>query len=512
MSSGTDRALVVLFVAAILLPGALWVGIDQDDGATRRELRRPAVRPEWSWDAPALTAFPKLWEDYFADAFGGRTSLMRAHAVLKWFVFGRSPTEAMTRGEDGWLFLVRERAMAAHRGVATLDAERLEAWRRVLEERRWWLAQRDIPYVFVLAPSKAQVYPERVPARFTVIGPSPREQFVEHMARYSDFPLTDYFEVLRAEKEHDRPGDYVFYPLGTHWTSRGALAAYRRIVADLQSRFGGRFAGLRVPSREEVVATPSDEQGDSWDGRMYLDGFVSQEVWDYGLEERRARRLARGTEGMRTTTRDTSLPHLLVLHDSFGPALRSFLPESAETTVWRNADNFDPRFILDEQPNAVVQVNVDRLLLRSVTKHSCLLDAEETGRLFEASDRILLRASGAELDARGAASVSDLPDGSARLDTVSAEDGALLPGFALPTHASLIVRIELSRGTAGVVQVGDATSDSIGGFEARWVAAGRHIVDVHVPAIGFTGRLCVRGDGRASQFVIHSVEVRASRF
>ena len=166
-----DRLAVALFLTAIALPAVFAIPRAPREPGEREgeqeqvagEQRRAARSPWMPSDAATLEAYPNAFDSWYADAFGFRRKLVRWHNLLSWFGLGMTGSDKVVRAKHGWLFYREHRALECTLGAFPLTPTELEAWRSVLEARRAWCAARGIQYLFVSAPSKAQIYPEYLP-------------------------------------------------------------------------------------------------------------------------------------------------------------------------------------------------------------------------------------------------------------------------------------------------------------------------------------------------------------
>ncbi|MGH7897507.1 MAG: hypothetical protein ACREQQ_06120, partial [Candidatus Binatia bacterium] len=72
--------LVLVFLAAISLPGVgLVLGVDPR-AVSEAEMRKLAPFPEWSWQPSAILAWPGAFQRYFDDHFAFRGRLLHWHA------------------------------------------------------------------------------------------------------------------------------------------------------------------------------------------------------------------------------------------------------------------------------------------------------------------------------------------------------------------------------------------------------------------------------------------------
>ncbi len=204
--------------------------MDLDPTPPPHENRVKAKRPLFDLSANRLRAYPVKYRRYFNDHFGWRNWLIRTNAVLSTQVLGISPIpRRVTIGKEGWFFL-NGHSGVHFRGVDPFTTEELEEWRVLLESRRDWLAVRGIDFMFVLAPDKNSVYPEKLPAGVKR-GIQRVDQLLEYLSEASCLRVIDLRPVLREAKTQ---GD-VYERTGTHWNAAGTWAAYREIMKELAS-------------------------------------------------------------------------------------------------------------------------------------------------------------------------------------------------------------------------------------------------------------------------------------
>src|SRR5262249_9806633 len=127
------------------------------------ENRRLAALPKLQLKGSVLRPFPAHFEAFYNDRFGFRDVLIRwlTRAEVLWLKVSSSPEVIL--GKKGWLFYSELPPGQAARATRPFTAEQLDHWRRMLEARQDWLAQRGIRYLFVIAPDKQTMYPEMLP-------------------------------------------------------------------------------------------------------------------------------------------------------------------------------------------------------------------------------------------------------------------------------------------------------------------------------------------------------------
>lgn len=174
---------------------------------------------------------------YFEDHFGFRRFAIRANAWLRYALARSAPGDAVFVGRDTWLFYGAYESekvagtLADVRGRRPFGAGALERWRKALQHRHRWLAERGIAYLFVVPPDKHSVYPEQLPwwlapARV----PSRTDQLVRHLAATApELHVLDLRPAMLAAKS----GYPLYLAHDTHWNTTGAWVASRAIEAEI---------------------------------------------------------------------------------------------------------------------------------------------------------------------------------------------------------------------------------------------------------------------------------------
>lgn len=355
-----DRLTVAFFCALLAAPTVDYFVRSDADRGPARELRNPAPRPGAPGTWSELLAFPSVYEAYWKDSFGLRDQWLRWHSILKVLVFGRSPDPTHVIGKDLWVFNDNFDIVANWRGVIPFDEKTLEEWRARIERRRAAVESLGGHYLFCLVPDKPHIYPEKMPDRFNRVGPARMDQLYRYMAEHSKADVLDIREDLLSERRHDAPDDDTYYPLGTHWQKRGAIAGYNAMAAHLQSR----FPKMKVHPREafQRAAAPG---GDREVDKMYIGDFVPQTKHFWVLSKRQAKVLVEKgpPRYVETENPDRSLPRIVVFHDSFGQDFVDEWAESSSRLIAYATYDFDLGLLQRERPDIVVEFIVERCLV-----------------------------------------------------------------------------------------------------------------------------------------------------
>jgi hypothetical protein len=143
-----------------------------------------------------------------------------------------SPNPIVLIGKDDWLFYanpVDGNPLEDYRRNDPLTPTELRSWKTALEAKYMWLKQRDIQYLFVIAPNKHTIYGEYIPSRIRQVGKQTRlDQLLEYM-HDSEVPILD----LRPPMLQAKTKGLLYYKTDTHWNNFGAAVAQYEIIRHL---------------------------------------------------------------------------------------------------------------------------------------------------------------------------------------------------------------------------------------------------------------------------------------
>ena len=360
---GAHVALTILFVAAISLPlAANMAGHDgADPEAENREL---AAMPRFDGSLSSLAAYPHGFGQWFEDHFGFRSTLVRWYGETRWFWLGVSPSSAVIKGRDGWLFYADDGGGEDATNAQPLDASELDDWRETLERTNEWLRTHRIAYLFTIAPDKHVMYPEQLPSTVHRVHAASRgDQIFETLCTRTGVPYVDLREALTRAKRDER----VYFKTDTHWNDRGALVAYQQIIEAVRRQTPAVPASW---SREDFEPVERVIEGQDLARMMGLMRVLSEV--ELTVVPRRARRARvveppgaepAAEEGrLVTEIPGSSLPRAVIFRDSFGSRLAPFLSEHFSRAVYLWQNDFDSDVVLKEKPDVVIQEIVSRHL------------------------------------------------------------------------------------------------------------------------------------------------------
>ena len=357
-----NAVLVGLFVVIISLP--LAANLAGRDGAdAQAENRDLAPMPRFDRSLTSIVDYTSALGRWFEDHFGFRATLVRWYAESRFFWLDVSPSSAVIKGRDPWLFYADDGGVEDYTNEAPLSAAELEDWRETLVRTRDWLQARGIAYVFTMPPDKHVVYPEGMPPTLRRVNSVSRADQIDAVCRRIGIAAVDVRPALAAAKA----GERIYFETDTHWNDRGAFVAYRQIIGAVRAQVPTVPAAW---SRDDFEPAERVVEGQDL-ARMIGLMRVLHEV-DLTLVPKRVRRAqvveppgaAPIAEEGRLVTEiaGSPLPRAVIFRDSFASRLVPFLSEHFSRAVYLWQNDFDPEAVESEHPDVVIQEIVGRHL------------------------------------------------------------------------------------------------------------------------------------------------------
>ena len=252
-----NRFLILIF--AILLGLPLAVGMRTWKAAdSLSEKRRLAELPDWREDPVA--SWPGAIDAAFQDHFGFRQKLIKTRSAFYLECLHMSPSPKVIAGKDGWLYYLKEdrlkeTALSDHQGLRAFSEDELKTIAETIEYKKSWLEEREIRYMFVVAPNKESIYPEYLPRWVHRYGDRTRlDQLMAYLRAHTTAEILD----LRPNLLEAKGPALIYEKQDTHWSHRGALIAYQDVCTRLQRW----FPSIEPLGIEDFVVTKTRWPGD----------------------------------------------------------------------------------------------------------------------------------------------------------------------------------------------------------------------------------------------------------
>ncbi len=378
--------------------------------------------------AVIIRQFPQTFEQLLREQLRLPDWFVQFNALIKVYVFGVSPNSNIALGTNGFYFegIGASRVeqdivenfdnIADYMGLAPFSEDELMQWKIALEQRSYWLRQRGSEFVFVLAPTKAFVYPEYLPASLRKVrGQTRYEQLGRYLREHADIHFVDLLPpLLEAKARNASP--LLFYKTDFHWNFFGAFIAYKAMVAEMASFFPQydfrspeltdfemkidehwaheRFLfmlGLPVAlHRNEQYITMQPRPGGLYDGAQDL---PAEGITDIYPEKKKITAVdGSSTEARLLLNPQAPIPSIALLGDSFLEKCLYFFSANAQRVInYRTVINFPKELFHYEQPTIVIQEILNMFILRPPPKNPGRLGISYFKEKFDRNpDKVLL--------------------------------------------------------------------------------------------------------------------------
>jgi len=311
----------------------------------------------------AAAQFPGQFKYYYADHFGFRNLLIRLHGLLMLKVLGVTSNPSVILGKDGWLYLANDGSIEDWRNLEPFTLRELEQWRRMLEARHRFCADRDVAYLFVVAPSKHDIYPEYMPDVLTRVRPESRFDQLLAYLRQARSPVR--VLDLRPPLLGLKPGFRLFQKTDTHWNDWGAWVAYQSIISEARQR----VPGVRELSAHDFEPVTVQRPGMDLAGLLGLNDYYREESFELRPKIPLVLPHVNQNDVQPITVEgDANLPRVVMFRDSFMTTVLPFVAQSFGHGVYLWEDGFNPALVEAEKPDIVIQQIAQRKFMQPVEK------------------------------------------------------------------------------------------------------------------------------------------------
>lgn len=350
---------LVLALLAMLGLATLF-GLVDGPGSERDE--RVAQTPNFSLQLADLKRLPGDTRFYLQKRYAFKDQFIALNSAVKTGIFSHSPAVNVLLGQDGYLFLNDDGAIAQAQGAGYPTPAAIADWKRHFATLKEEFEQRGIPFVFILAPNKHTVYADALPSwlRSDANPANFTDSVIEEAGQTMDPAPLDLRSVLRDYRT-ENPDVQLYHRTDTHWNELGAAIAVRASlntvglnIAPPQATVepagqGGDLARMigkqdRLNELAPMLQRPAEQRCETHEGRVLT--FQTLDP----LPHRR----------FHCSSRDGWPGKALIFMDSFGigagPILASSLRDSH--FVWQ--DSVDLGLVDELQPDIVIQILVER--------------------------------------------------------------------------------------------------------------------------------------------------------
>lgn len=369
----SNYTLAAMFLAFIL-SSSLYMLVTKETPWSEAENRGLALLPDFPDSLEQISPFLRSLDTYVEDHFGFREFyIYRYQRELDKRFNQAGPRSTVISGLDGWYFFNYFNMMDDFLGRTPLKEGTIKSWLASQDEKNKWLLERNIHYLYIVAPNKQSIYPEYLMKHAIAVKGTSR---FEELLEYTEGHFPEYMLNLHAylqPKHFDKP---LYYKNDTHWNTFGAYLAFKKIVEKISSWY---------PDEDFVTdfAFGPDETG--LGGNTGKGGDLVQMLMQPELTETYPKLVPFtpcGTvedvpldnieqpPGRTSFVRKCSTKNLraVVFRDSFFVSVEPFLSENFKEVIylWKEFDQHNVEEILTLfQPDIVIEARAERHIFDS---------------------------------------------------------------------------------------------------------------------------------------------------
>jgi alginate O-acetyltransferase complex protein AlgJ len=181
--------------------------------------------------------FQKNFTQWFEDRIGFRAELIKTNNQISFDVFeelAKNNNSKIILGKNNWLY--EKGNIDSRNNVFKMETEFIETEVQKLKEFQDKLDAKNIPFLLLVSPNKAAIYPEYIPEKYInkkeLKNISNYDEIIFFLDKYN-INYFDTHEFLLAQKEIN---DYLLFPPGgTHWSYYGACLVIEEMIQKLEA-------------------------------------------------------------------------------------------------------------------------------------------------------------------------------------------------------------------------------------------------------------------------------------
>jgi hypothetical protein len=233
---------ILIAIGAFLL---FWPSITTNlfgDGLSGYDPRSEA--PPFELSAWLDGRFQEAADQWWKERFGLRFFFVKTNNQINYALWDRvyEGGQAVVFGKGGWLY---ERGYIATycRLEDPVPTKRLRTFFEQLALFQQAMDERGVPFVVLLTPSKAAIYPERIPDEFCGPQPTPGREYDQALSMMAELGIryVDGYQLTQDAKSL-WPDITLFTKGGTHWNNLGAYYSAASLI-----ELAGELSGRTLP-------------------------------------------------------------------------------------------------------------------------------------------------------------------------------------------------------------------------------------------------------------------------
>ncbi|MFQ5579269.1 MAG: hypothetical protein ACE5FZ_01540 [Nitrospiria bacterium] len=333
------------------------------------ERRNLSTLPPPPGSVKEFIAYPDAINLYYSDHFGLRERLTKTYFKFITKLRGRSSSDDVTFGKEGWMFLGSikpgykrfDDPMGDAINANLFSEQELENFAKSITTTKNWLKNKGIAYIYVIAPNKHSIYFDKFPEYISKQNrKSSTDQLSQYLQEHTDVIVADLRPALLEEKKTHQ----VYYKSNTHWNHYGANAAQFEIMKKIKPLFPGQISPWRLDDGQFEVQSI---RGGDLAGLAKIDNIKEespQPLFKGRCNPTNEPSRTKDTE-THTMVCETQTLNAVIFRDSFFTALHPYISRYFHRSTYISERlNYDSlkKYVEQEKPDIIIDEVVERTL------------------------------------------------------------------------------------------------------------------------------------------------------
>ncbi len=305
----------------------------------------------WEEEGPNANYLTELGE-YFEDHYAFRNCLVTVNAEIRGNLFGKSPTDQVVTGTDGWLYYGG--TIADYQGRNLYTERELFAMIHNLSLIRDYAEANGSKFLLTIAPNKNSLYDENMPYYYQPGSVRNIAMLTERMEE-NNIPYVDLYPLFEETDE------VLYYERDSHWNDKGAVLAYNALL-DAMGKEHETY--LNIPYTVE-----KNHMGDI-DEMLYPltaekeENYIYDKEWKFSYQND----VTDNMDDWIETVQPEKEGCLLMFRDSFGESLLPYMAEEFSEAYFSRLTPYNLTQIEQMHPDYLVIERVERELSDFIEK------------------------------------------------------------------------------------------------------------------------------------------------
>lgn len=298
-----------------------------------------AERPPLKMDAGFTTGI----EAYLLDRIGFRTRMIHAYQKICDVLFKKLVHPIYMYGEEGYIFF--KGGYIDDYQHLNINKAYIENCGVYLEKIYQYLSDRNIKFIYFLAPDKKSVYSEFFPPTINVFGDKSQATLLIDELKRRNIPFIHPIQEFKEAKKYQQIYNKK-YDAG-HWNEYGAFIGHSMITRKLKEYFS--YVKL-LSTTDYTIAMKSVTS-------LHVSHFeINEEVPYYTLKSSKPKSVSQNT-GFKKK-------RILIFHDSYFSSIRKFYSGNFSEINSTNMNNIDTleALVSQHKPDVVLIENAERTI------------------------------------------------------------------------------------------------------------------------------------------------------